>query len=150
MFTWPCACVDNLSAGPVTAMLTFLPDLGRLRSLHVQLHHPHTFWYRHGLEDTPPTKGLWSYSHTKAASDARALGGRSSEQKLSSTFTKPETGLQKILPTIRCNTVRIWFLSRPNPEKAMALHSSTLAWKIPWTEEPGGLPSMRSHRVRHD
>ena len=35
-------------------------------------------------------------------------------------------------------------------EKAMATHSSTLAWKIPWAEEPGGLPSMGSHRVRHD
>ena len=35
-------------------------------------------------------------------------------------------------------------------EKAMAPHSSTLAWKIPWTEEPGGLPSMGSHRVGHD
>ena len=29
-------------------------------------------------------------------------------------------------------------------------HSSTLAWKIPWTEEPGALPSMGSHRVRHN
>ena len=29
-------------------------------------------------------------------------------------------------------------------EKAMATHSSTLAWKVPWTEEPGGLPSMGS------
>ena len=35
-------------------------------------------------------------------------------------------------------------------EKAMAPHSSTLAWKIPWTEEPGGLQSMGLHRVRHD
>ena len=35
-------------------------------------------------------------------------------------------------------------------EKAMATHSSTLAWKIPWMEEPGGLPSMGLHRVRHD
>ena len=34
--------------------------------------------------------------------------------------------------------------------KAMATHSSTLAWKIPWTEEPGGLQSMGSLRVRHD
>ena len=32
----------------------------------------------------------------------------------------------------------------------MATHSSTLAWKIPWTEEPGRLQSMGSHRVRHD
>ena len=35
-------------------------------------------------------------------------------------------------------------------EKAMATHSSTLAWKIPWTEEPGGLQSMGSLRVGHD
>ena len=33
---------------------------------------------------------------------------------------------------------------------SMAPHSSTLAWKIPWTEEPGGLQSMGSHRVGHD
>jgi len=32
----------------------------------------------------------------------------------------------------------------------MATHSSILAWKIPWTEEPGGLQSMGSQRVRHD
>ena len=36
------------------------------------------------------------------------------------------------------------------PEKAVAPHSSTLAWKIPWTEEPGRLQSMGSRRVRHD
>ena len=35
-------------------------------------------------------------------------------------------------------------------EKAMAPHSSTLAWKIPWTEEPGRLQSMGSLRVGHD
>ena len=35
-------------------------------------------------------------------------------------------------------------------EKAMAPHSSTLAWKIPWAEEPGGLQSMGSRRVGHD
>ena len=35
-------------------------------------------------------------------------------------------------------------------EKAIATHSSTLAWKIPWTKEPGGLQSMGSLRVRHD
>ena len=37
-----------------------------------------------------------------------------------------------------------------SPEKAMATHSSTLAWKIPWMEEPGRLQSMGSRRVRHD
>ena len=35
-------------------------------------------------------------------------------------------------------------------EKEMASHSSILAWEIPWTEEPGGLQSMGSQRVRHD
>ena len=35
-------------------------------------------------------------------------------------------------------------------EKEMAAHSSILAWKIPWTLEPGRLPSMRFQRVRHD
>ena len=35
-------------------------------------------------------------------------------------------------------------------EGGMATHSSILAWRIPWTEEPGGLQSMGSQRVRHD
>ena len=40
--------------------------------------------------------------------------------------------------------------SRIDSEKAMAPHSSTLAWKTPWTEEPGRLQSMGSRRVRRD
>ena len=35
-------------------------------------------------------------------------------------------------------------------EKGMAIHSSILAWRIPWTEEPGGLQSMGSQRVGHN
>ena len=35
-------------------------------------------------------------------------------------------------------------------EEGTATHSSILAWRIPWTEEPGGLPSMGTQRVRHD
>ena len=35
-------------------------------------------------------------------------------------------------------------------EKEMAIHSSVLAWRVPGTEEPGGLPSMGSHRVGHE
>ena len=43
------------------------------------------------------------------------------------------------------------FLGREDPlEKEMAIHFSTLAWKIPWTEEPDRLQSMGSQRVRHD
>ena len=45
----------------------------------------------------------------------------------------------------------VQFLGREDPlEKAIATHSSTLAWKIPWTEEPGRLQSMASQRVGHD
>ena len=40
--------------------------------------------------------------------------------------------------------------SKNRPEKAMAPHSSTLAWEIPWMEQPGGLQSMGSLRVGHD
>ena len=46
---------------------------------------------------------------------------------------------------------RVRSLGQEDPlEKEMAMHSSTIAWKIPWTEEPGGLQSMGSQRVGHD
>ena len=48
------------------------------------------------------------------------------------------------------NTVLFFFFNFVSAEKAMAPHSSTLAWKIPWTEEPGGLQSMGSLRVKRD
>ena len=44
----------------------------------------------------------------------------------------------------------IALISHASTEKAMATHSSTLAWKIPWMEEPGRLQSMRSLRVGHN
>ena len=46
---------------------------------------------------------------------------------------------------------RVWALGWEDPlEKEMGVHSSILAWKIPWTAEPGRLPSMGSQRVGHD
>ena len=55
----------------------------------------------------------------------------------------------KRLPTLQ--ETRVWSLGWEDPlEKAMATHSSTLAWKIPWTEERGRLQSMGSLRLRHD
>ena len=55
----------------------------------------------------------------------------------------------KRLPTMRETWVRS--LGREDPlEKEMATHSSILAWKIPWTEEPGGLLSMGLQRVGHN
>ena len=55
----------------------------------------------------------------------------------------------KRLSTMRETQVRS--LGREDPlEKEMATHSSTIAWKIPWTEEPGRLQSMGLQRVGHD
>ena len=55
----------------------------------------------------------------------------------------------KNLPAMQETRVRS--LGREEPlEEGMAIHSSILAWRIPWTKEPGGLWSMRLQRVRHD
>ena len=55
----------------------------------------------------------------------------------------------KRLSTMRETWVRS--LGREDPlEKEMAIHSSTIAWKIPWTEEPGRLQSMGLQRVGHE
>ena len=54
----------------------------------------------------------------------------------------------KNLPAVQETWVR--FLGREDPlEKAVATHSSILAWRIPWTEEPDGLQSMGSQRGGH-
>ena len=55
----------------------------------------------------------------------------------------------KRLPAMRETWVRS-LGQEDSLEKEMATHSSTLAWKIPWLEEPGGLQSMRSQTVEHD
>ena len=55
----------------------------------------------------------------------------------------------KRLPAMQETWVRS--LGQEDPlEKEMATHSSILAWRIPWTEEPGGLQSMGSQRVRNN
>ena len=47
--------------------------------------------------------------------------------------------------------MHVRFLGREDPlEEEVAIHSSILAWRIPWTEEPGGLQSMGLQRVRRD
>ena len=58
----------------------------------------------------------------------------------------------KNLPAMReTQEMRIWSLSRGDPlEKETATHSSILAWKIPWTEKPGGLQSKGLQRIGHN
>ena len=58
---------------------------------------------------------------------------------------------QRLKPLPAMRETRVWSLGWEDPlEKGMATHSSILAWRIPWTEEPGGLQSTGSQRVGHD
>ena len=64
----------------------------------------------------------------------------------------PSGSVVKNLPAMQ-EAQEMWVqsLGREDPlEKEMATHSSILAWRIPWTEEPGGLQSMGSQRVGKD
>ena len=66
-------------------------------------------------------------------------------------FHKPSLVAQTIKNMPAMRETRVQSLRWEDPlEKRMATHSSILAWKIPWTEEPGGLQSMESQRVRHN
>ena len=60
--------------------------------------------------------------------------------------------LGKILPAMKeLQEMPVQSLGQEDSlEEEMAMHSSILAWEIPWTEKPGGLQSMGSQRVRHD
>ena len=60
-----------------------------------------------------------------------------------------EAQMVKNLPAVQETWVRSLGWEDPL-EKGMATHSSILAWRIPWTEDPGKLQSMESQRVRHD
>ena len=68
------------------------------------------------------------------------------------TWGIPDHSTVKNLPTMQeTQESGVRSLGQEDPlERGMATHSSLLAWKIPWTEEPGGLPSMESQRVGHD
>ena len=67
----------------------------------------------------------------------------------SSALDFPTAQTVKRLPAMQETRVRSLVGDDPL-EKAMATHSSTLAWKIPWTEEPGRLQSLGSQRVGHE
>ena len=61
----------------------------------------------------------------------------------------PVAQMVKNLPAMQ--EIQVRSLGQEDPlEKEMAIHSSVLAWKIPWTEESGGLQCMGSQRVGHD
>ena len=70
-------------------------------------------------------------------------------------FTVFTSSLERYVQTVKHLPIvwetRVRSLGQEDPlEKEMATHSSILAWRIPWTEEPGGLQSMGLQRVGHD
>ena len=99
----------------------------------------------------------WKIPRTEEPSGATVHGvtKESDEQTTNITNNKKEMNKQQMETT---NTAEYLPLKNHSvdykqfcqPEKAMAPHSSILAWKIPWMEKPGGLQSMGSLRVRHD
>ena len=66
-------------------------------------------------------------------------------------YTRTSFVAQLVKNPLAVQETWVWFLGWEDPlEKEMATHSSVLAWRIPWTEEPGGLQSMRWQRVGHN
>ena len=98
-----------------------------------------------------------SKEHTYIKSRGRCSGEAEDPASISLSFLYSALGFPrgpeiKKLPTVQeTQERRVWSLGQEDPlEKEMATHSSILAWRTPWTEEPGGLQSMGLQRVRHD
>ena len=102
--------------------------------------------------DTSRSKSLYSIlgtivEHSKAFEEKVMLSACVLRWYLQTKSLMPP--MVKHLPAMQETQIRS--LSQKDAlEKEMANHSSILAWKIPWTEEPGGLRSMGPQRVRHD
>ena len=89
-----------------------------------------------------------SGDHPDSGMDPRRGGGQA-ESLPTETLTPETSSLED--KERKHHVIPVWGRTRFYPvEKAMAPHSGTLAWKIPWTEEPGGLQSMGSLQVRYD
>ena len=70
---------------------------------------------------------------------------------VSSCFVWPSLVAQTVKNLPAKQEMKVGFLGGEDPlEKGMATHSSIVAWRIPWTEKPGGHQSVRLQRVRHD
>ena len=71
---------------------------------------------------------------------------------VTSKASGPDGSAVKNLPAVQeLQETQVRSLGQEGPlEKGMATHSSILAWRTPWTEEPGGLQSMGSQKVGHD
>ena len=104
--------------------------------------------------ENPMDRGAWTVTIHRVTQSQTWLKQLSTARPWNwQNYTPPRTSLVaqtvKCLPTMQETRVRSlgWEYAL---EKEMATHSSTLVWKIPWTEEPGRLQSMGSQRVGHD
>ena len=96
---------------------------------------------------------LFSFFVTYTIRNSLHLGNETEGNALLLTFPLdeiPKRYPENILHRVETYSGNIWITLGDSTEKAMAPHSNTLAWKIPWMEEPGRLQSMGSHRVGHD
>ena len=94
---------------------------------------------------------LWPRCLLWELGEYRTLTGPSDQTKIVRTHgSKPSSGPEKGINSSGKGKGSNFTKSDSDVKKAMAPHSSTLAWKIPWTEEPGRLQPMGSRRVGHD
>ena len=80
--------------------------------------------------------------------EAKSKGEKERYKRLNAEFQRIARRDKKALLSHQCKEIEENYYGKA--EKAMAPHSSTLAWKIPWMEEPSRLQSMGSLRVGHD
>ena len=79
------------------------------------------------------------------------LKNKTNKKKLVLIFISASLVAQTVKCLCAMQETWVQFLGEKDSlEKEMAAHSSILAWRIPWTEEPGGLQSVKSQRVGHD
>ena len=107
-----------------------------------------------------PSMGSHGVEHDWSdSSSSSSVKGYNSERARWKRWVQQGKGKGMKLPCSKCHSSQISMCSLtgcllgfqfPKTEKAMATHPSTLAWKIPWTKEPGRLQSMRSLRVGHN
>ena len=116
-----------------------MPSWGH-SGIHIEIHTQGVFWSGYGVslrvfgEPSPPQVKFWLRKDLPLC--RTCFPGGASGKQCACQCRRHETQVRS--------------LSQEDPlEEGMATHSSILAWRIPWTEEPGGLQSTGLHRVRH-
>ena len=96
-----------------------------------------------------PTRGGYWASRTFPRSRSAPSRSVTLNKGIGSDGASLVAQMVKSLPEMQ--ETQVWSLGQEDPlEKGMATHCSILAWRVPWTEEPGGLQSVRSQTVRHN